>query len=194
MKYSIDWLLEKFESEENLKYLFFWGHSNNLNEKVGKFCFSQWYESPFIVDNITYKTAEHWMMAHKALLFKDMKTFDKIIACIKPGEAKALGREVQNYDEKLWNKHKFDIVTIGNIHKFRQHPELLDFLKKTENRVLVEASPVDNIWGIGLSQDSKDVENPYTWKGENLLGFALMEVRDFVKDSKNLEQIPAIDF
>jgi ribA/ribD-fused uncharacterized protein len=180
--YDINWLTERFESGDTLKYIFFWGHTNKFNEEVGKFCFSQWFESPFTVDNITYKTAEHWMMAHKALLFKDRNIFDKIINCDKPGEAKELGRQVLGYDEQTWNEKKFDIVKLGNIHKFNQHSKFADYLLKTEVRVLVEASPDDTIWGIGISQDSNDIENIYAWRGQNLLGFALMATRDFLKD------------
>ena len=180
--YNINWLKEKFERGDTLKYIFFWGHTNKFNEEVGKFCFSQWFESPFTVDNITYKTAEHWMMAQKALLFNDKNIFDKIINCDKPGEAKDLGRQVLGYDEQTWNNRKFEIVKLGNIHKFNQHPKLADFLLKTDNRILVEASPVDTIWGIGLSPDSNEIENIYAWRGQNLLGFALMAARDFLKE------------
>lgn len=179
--YDINWLIEKFESGDALKFIYFWGHTNKRNEPAGKFCFSQWFESPFSVDGITYKTAEHWMMAHKALLFGDKMMFEKIIACNKPGEAKALGRKVRNYDDDIWNARKFDIVKLGNIHKFNQHPILADYLLKTNDRILVEASPTDAIWGIGLSQDSEDIDNIYAWRGQNLLGFVLMEVRDFLK-------------
>jgi hypothetical protein len=84
------------------------------------------------------------------------------------------------YDDQIWNERKFEIVKNGNIHKFNQHWALAEYLLKTENRVLVEASPVDTIWGIGLAQDDLDIENIYCWRGQNLLGFALMEVRDFL--------------
>lgn len=180
--YNINWLKEKFERGDTLKYIFFWGHTNKFNEEVGKFCFSQWFECPFTVDNIAYKTAEHWMMAQKALLFNDKNIFDKIINCDKPGEAKDLGRQVIGYDEQTWNNRKFEIVKLGNIHKFNQHPKLADFLLKTDNRILVEASPVDIIWGIGLSPDSNEIENIYAWRGQNLLGFALMAARDVLKE------------
>ena len=183
-KYDINWLIEKFEKGDTIKYIFFWGHLNKYNETVGKFCFSQWFESPFTVDNVTYKTAEHWMMAQKALLFNDNTIFAKIIRCEKPGEAKELGRQVSGYDDHIWNEKKFDIVKLGNIHKFNQHPILAEYLLKTENRILVEASPVDTIWGIGLSLDSRDIENIYAWRGQNLLGFVLMETRDFLNNNR----------
>src|SRR5688572_28139166 len=125
--YNITWLVDRFESGEVLKFIYFWGHTNKYNERVGKFCFSQWYESPFTVQGIIYKTSEHWMMAQKALLFRDSDNFEKIINCNKPGEAKELGRQVSGYDDGVWNNIKFEIVKLGNIHKFNQNPELADF-------------------------------------------------------------------
>lgn len=181
MKYSVHWLLDKLSRGEPVKYIFFWGHTPRPNEEIGKFIFSQWYESPFTVDEIIYPTSEHWMMAKKALLFKDEETFRKILAAEKPPEAKSLGRQVANYDDALWNERKYEIVRQGNIHKFGQNPALKKYLLGTEDRVIVEASPVDAIWGIGMAQDHKNINNPELWRGENLLGFAIMEARDYLK-------------
>jgi ribA/ribD-fused uncharacterized protein len=179
---DIDKLIDRFSDGETLKFLFFWGHTNNTNEEVGKFCFSQWFELPFVVDGITYKTAEHWMMANKALLFNDLSTYHKILTANKPGEAKALGREVLGFDDQIWNDNSFNIVKLGNIHKFNQHSKFAAYLLSTGDRILAEASPVDKVWGIGLSQDDKYADNPHCWTGKNLLGFALMEVRAFLKE------------
>lgn len=181
MNYNLSWVIDKTEQNEPLKYIFFWGHSKSGEEEVGKFIFSQWFPSPFVVDGITYPTAEHWMMAQKALLFDDAEIFNKIIAASKPGEVKELGRKIKSFEEKKWNDNKYRIVIEGNAHKFRQNEKLRDYLINTGDRVIVEASPVDKIWGIGLAQDAKNIEDPRTWKGENLLGFALMEVRDNLK-------------
>ena len=159
--------MENFEDGVALKFSYFWGHTNKLNEEVGKFCFSQWFESPFTVDNKTYKTAEHWMMSQKALLFNDNATSEKVLVADKPGEVKELGRQVLGFDDHVWNDKLFEIVRIGNIHKFNQHPILADYLIKTGDRVLVETSPVDIVWGIGLSQDSMDIDNIYAWRGLN---------------------------
>ena len=90
----------------------------------------------------------------------------------------ALGRKVKNFDEKKWNETKYSIVFAGNLLKFSQDENLKDFLLSTKNDIIVEASPYDKIWGMGMSADDEFVENPTRWKGENLLGFALMEVRD----------------
>lgn len=181
--YSIEWLLEKYTAGEKLKYLYFWGHTNKTKEPVGKFCFSQWSESPFTVDKIVYKTAEHWMMAQKALLFHDSSVFEQVIQSSKPGDAKALGRKVKNFNDELWNEHRYAIVVQGNIHKFGQNPIFGTYLQQTGEHVLVEASPVDAIWGIGLSIDSAHIHNVTQWRGLNLLGFALMEARDYLRDN-----------
>lgn len=179
--YNLQWLTDKFDVGEQLKYLFFWGHTKKTNEAIGSFCFSQWFELPFILDDITYQTAEHWMMANKALLFNDLKTYDKIINSKTPGEAKKLGRQVLGFDEIIWNDKRMDIVINGNIHKFNQHADYATYLLNTNDRILVEASSVDKIWGIGLAKDAEHIDNPYFWNGQNLLGFALMEVRSFLK-------------
>jgi ribA/ribD-fused uncharacterized protein len=187
MSYNIKWVTDKFDKGETLKYVFFWGHSNRNNEDIGKFIFSQWYPSSFVVDDVEYKTAEHWMMSHKALLFSDTELFEKIIQAEKPGEVKELGRRIRNFDEIKWNEKKFQIVKTGNVHKFNQNKDLKEFLIATADRVIVEASPTDIVWGIGVSQDSKMIDNPYTWRGENLLGFAIMEARDFLNNFGNFE-------
>lgn len=180
VRYNVKWLTDKFDAGESIKYIFFWGHTGK-NEEVGKFVFSQWFQAPFTVDGILYKTTEHWMMAHKARLFNDHRAFEKVLAAEKPGEVKEIGRQINGFDEVRWNARKYDIVKTGTIHKFHQHKKLNDFLLGTADRVIVEASPVDSVWGIGLAQDSKMIDNPYTWRGENLLGFALMEARDFLR-------------
>ena len=181
MKYNLSWLTGKFDQGEKISYIFFWGHANKGKNDIGKFVFSQWYPSSFAVDDIVYKTAEHWMMAQKAILFGDAEICQKILQSDKPGEVKVLGRQIKAFDEPTWNENKFEIVKTGNIHKFSQNKKLKDFLIGTGDRVIVEASPTDTIWGIGLPQDAKMIDNPHTWRGENLHGFALMEARDFLR-------------
>ena len=159
------------------KYVFFWGHQPSSDGRVTKACFSQWWEGPFSADGIEYRTAEHFMMASKARLFDDAVTLERILAAPHPKQAKDLGRSVAGFEEAVWLAHRFEYVVAGNLAKFSQNPELADFLLGTGMRVLVEASPVDRIWGIGLPGDSPDAARPDRWKGLNLLGFALMEVR-----------------
>ncbi len=113
------------------------------------------------------------MMVEKAALFDDQATRAQVLQAPNPGAAKALGRQVRGFDEAIWLENRFTIVTKANKAKFAQNPELGRFLKQTGSRVLVEASPVDRIWSIGLAQDDDQVTNPTLWRGLNLLGFAL---------------------
>ncbi len=161
---------------ERAKYIFFWGHTADT-DSVTKACFSQWYPAAFDVDGAHYATSEHWMMAHKARLFDDTEAAARILAAKSPGEAKARGRGVKGFDDKRWAAARFEIVTQGNIAKFGQNPTLRAFLDGTGNRVLVEASPTDRVWGIGLTADDENASRPQLWNGDNLLGFALMEAR-----------------
>jgi ribA/ribD-fused uncharacterized protein len=184
--YNTDWLIEKYYNGEELSYLFFWGHTTNNTLEVNKACLSQWFPLSFTVDGVTYANAEHWMMANKALLFSDIDSYEKILAAKTPKEAKALGRLVIGFDELVWKEHCYEIVKQGNVHKFNQHPAYAAFLLNTVDQILVEASPVDKIWGIGLAENEEDAVTPDQWKGQNLLGFALMEVRDFLRDFEQL--------
>lgn len=178
MKYNNEWLVERFQAKERLKYLFFWGHQPSKDGQVTQSCFSQWWIAPFTVDGLIYPSAEHWMMVKKALLFDEQAIFEKIVGAKSPAEAKKMGRSIEKFDPKIWDKEKFNIVVAGNFYKFSQHTELKNFLLNTNERILVEASPVDKIWGIGMATDNQHIENPLLWKGENLLGYALMDVRD----------------
>jgi len=179
--YTLQWLLNKVEKKERVKYLFFWGHTPSKDGTVTKSCLSQWWHGALTVNGVKYATAEHWMMAKKAELFNDMEMLEKILVAKSPAEAKKLGRKVRNFDPKIWDENCFNIVCEGNYYKFSQHVELKTFLLGTREWILVEASPVDNIWGIGMEQHNNHAENPRLWKGSNLLGFALMEVRDKLK-------------
>jgi ribA/ribD-fused uncharacterized protein len=183
MKYNQQNLIIAINQGETFKYISFWGHQPSKDGTITKTCFSQWWLSSFVVDEIEYKTAEHWMMAEKARLFGDEETLAKVIACETPAEAKKLGRQVKGFDVEIWEEKCFEIVVKGNFHKFFQNIILREFLLNTKERVIVEASPVDPIWGIGLAVDNPNAEHPELWKGKNLLGFALMEVRDLLKDN-----------
>ena len=179
MKHSVEKLIEENRDWEKDDFVFFWGHRKG--KKIGKTCFSQWYEIEFEVEGHKYNCAEQYMMAQKAWLFKDIEIFGKILDATDPKEIKALGRKVKNFDPKIWNQQKFEIVVKGNLGKFGENPELREFLLSIGNKILVEASPYDKIWGIGMKEGTPGIANPTNWKGENLLGFALMEVRDFFK-------------
>lgn len=159
-------------------YLLFWGHQPSPDGDITKTCFSQWWVAPFSVDRVEYRTAEHFMMAAKARLFGDSATLQRILAAKHPKEAQELGRSVKDFNEATWLERRYEFVLAGNLAKFSQHPDLKSFLLLTGKRILVEASPVDSIWGVGLAANSIHATHPEKWQGLNLLGFALMEVRE----------------
>jgi ribA/ribD-fused uncharacterized protein len=148
--------------------------------------FSQWHFSDFEIDGIVFPTAEHWMMLNKARLMGDSVAENAILRDMDtgspmgtpdPARAKKIGRQVKNWDEAKWEKHCFEIVVEGNVAKFSQDDDLRKFLLGTGDMVLVEASPHDKVWGIGLRREEPESKNPLKWKGKNLLGFAIMEAR-----------------
>ena len=160
MKYNREWAVEKYNAGEDIQVIAFWGHTPNP-KKMTKACCSQWYDCLFEVDGVQYHTTEQYMMSQKAL-----------------------GRLVQNFDGSVWDQHKYEIVLRGNLAKFGQNPELWAFLNGTGDSVLVEGSPYDGIWGVNLSIDDPRIHNPNAWQGENLLGFALMETRDILREKQ----------
>lgn len=173
---SNEQLTNKLFHGEKVKYVFFWGHQEKRGQTT-KSCFSQWYDSSFVEGDIKFLTAEHYMMHAKAMLFGDLAAATKVLSAKTPGEAKSIGREVKAFNEEQWLKNRFEIVVKANLAKFSYNSELKQFLISTGDRVLVEASPVDKIWGIGLAIDDPLSQNPSDWQGLNLLGYALMEVR-----------------
>jgi ribA/ribD-fused uncharacterized protein len=174
---SVQDLVDGIAAGRRYRYVYFWGHTPRKQGQVDRSCFSQWYPAEFTVDGTTYPTAEHWMMAAKARLFGDAGTAAKILAARHPGEAKALGRAVANFDEAEWRRERFAVVVAGSVHKFSQNSELGKYLGGTGDRVLVEASPVDLVWGAGMAPGDERSTDPRQWPGKNLLGFALMAAR-----------------
>ena len=170
-------LIARINAGESFEYFFFWGHTPPKDGGTNKSCLSQWFPAQFTVDGVTYKTAEHWMMAEKARLFGDTEMLAEIIEAPGPMEAKKLGRKVRNFDADIWSAQCFEIVVKGNVEKFRQNSEMREFLLSTGNAILVEAAPRDQIWGIGLGEHNERARDPAQWRGRNLLGFALTEVR-----------------
>ena len=179
MKYNVDSIIGCGKVLQREDFVFFWGHIARA-EKQMKACLSQWFPYSFLVNDIYYNCAEQFMMAEKARLFHDEDALQKIMQAYDPMEQKKLGRRVQGYDDAVWKACCYDVVVRGNAAKFFQHEKLHDFLISTGDKVLVEASPKDSVWGIGLDENSPDAINPQRWQGTNLLGFALMEVRDIL--------------
>lgn len=184
-------LLDRILQGASVEYLFFWEHQLSPNGKVTASCLSQWWPCEFTDGDLRYCCAEQFMMAAKAHCFHDEFTQHRILAENDPAAIKKLGRQVRNFSPVLWDEKKCAIVIEGNILKFLQKPALRDFLLATGDMVLVEASPCDCIWGIGLRRDDPDSREPEKWRGENLLGFALMEVRDLLRANTENALSPA---
>lgn len=185
MKYQLSTLIQQFENGQQLDFLFFWGHRPSADGSVNQSCLSQWWQQGFQHEDSYYRTAEHWMMAEKARLFKDSPSLQLILKASTPHIAKKLGRKVKGFELETWQAHCYKIVKEGNYHKFSQHPALKHYLLSTGEQVLVEASPYDQIWGIGLTKEAPQARDPREWLGTNLLGFALMEVRDELKERES---------
>jgi ribA/ribD-fused uncharacterized protein len=171
-------LAEHLAGGAEVEFQFFWGHASRREGHIDSACLSQWFPCAFEVDGTPYATAEHFMMAEKARLFHDSEALVAVLAAPTPRDAKAAGRTVRGYDDTAWESARLEVVVRGNVAKFGQAPALRKFLAGTAPRVLVEASPRDRIWGIGMGSGNPDARNPARWRGRNLLGFALMDARD----------------
>ncbi len=177
-------LLDAIKNGHKFSYLFFWGHKAKPDGSIGPSCLSQWFPAAFSENGINYATAEHYMMAQKADLFGDKEQLKKILAAASPKEAKTLGRKVKPFDPEIWESNAFDFVVKGNMLKFSQNPPLAHWLSGTSPCILVEASPTDRIWGIGLHKNDPLAGKPEQWNGENKLGFALVKVREHLDHEK----------
>jgi len=155
------------------KFTFFWSGP-----------FSNWHPSPFHIDNIWYNSGEQWMMAEKAKLFGDKETLAKIMSAVDPREQKAYGRQVKNFDKAKWSAEAPERVFKGCLAKFEQNEDLKKIILSTVGTTLVEASPEDKIWGIGLRKDDPRAQSRETWLGTNWLGETLMRVRDVLVEKE----------
>ncbi|XP_074641948.1 protein irg-1-like [Tubulanus polymorphus] len=151
------------------KFTFFWG-ANDV--------FSQWYQCSFEIDGIRYNCAEQYMMHQKAVMFGDEEKSAEILEASHPRDQKRMGREVRNFDGNEWNTKCRDVVIEGNYAKFTQNKDLKEKILETTGSLLVEASPRDCIWGIGLGAKNPKALCKSTWRGKNLLGYCLTTVRD----------------
>lgn len=160
--------------KETSSHIYFWGTY-----------LSNWHSCSFKDSQGTqYNTTEKYMMYQKALLFKDYETADLIMKARDPKEQKSLGRKVKNFNEAIWNTKKYEVVVQGNLYKFLQNEDLKAALLKTGDKILVEGSPVDFIWGVGLKWDNPLILDEKNWRGENLLGKALMDVRKILRNGR----------
>lgn len=180
MKYDIEIIKQIARQKPDIKVIYFWGHTPNP-KKVTAACFSQWYDCYFKVEGVRYHTTEQFMMASKARLFGDEEVFQEIMTSDSPYDYKKLGRKIRGFEQTSWDAKKYEIVVEGNKAKFGQNPDIKEFLLSTGDAILAEASPYDDIWGIKLDRETAMQGTVEQWQGENLLGCALMEVRDWLK-------------
>jgi ribA/ribD-fused uncharacterized protein len=148
--------------------------------------FSQWAHSPFKIDGVEYSCAEQYMMAMKAKHFGDKESLSKIMAAENPAVQKAIGRQVKNFNAKEWSRVARSYVLRGTKAKFDAHPVMKEALLSTGERMIVEASPTDCIWGIGLPLQSRDIFDLNKWRGSNWLGLCIMEVRKMYQENDTL--------
>ncbi|MBM4778792.1 MAG: NADAR family protein [Archangiaceae bacterium] len=174
-------------SSQSFTFRPFYGHTARADGRVSDACFSQWSPCRFVVDGGEYVNAEQFMMASKARLFGDREMLTRILAEGSPAKVKALGRQVRHFDAAVWERHRFDAVAFGSHAKFSQNEDLKAHLLSTGQSILVEAAPRDRIWGIGLGRENPLVNEPHRWRGQNLLGFALVHARAVLR-----EELPAI--
>ena len=154
------------------KFTFFWGG------RAPNGLFSQWAPTPFEIDGVTYNCAEQYMMTEKARLFGDSATLAKIMSAVEPSDQKRYGREVKGFDKKVWDAAARDIVYKASYAKYTQNQDCYDAILATAGTTLVEASPHDTIWGIGLRSCDPRAKDRATWLGTNWLGETLTKVRD----------------
>jgi len=143
--------------------------------------FSQWYACDLVIDGETYNCAEQYMMAQKARLFGDHTMLDCIMATNDPSAQKAFGKKVQGFQVEVWEAVARDIVMRANLAKFTDSPKLRAKLLMTEGTTLVEASPTDRIWGIGLYENDPRVHFRNQWQGRNWLGQVLTDLREHLQ-------------
>ncbi len=179
---SLSALQDRVRAGERFTYRYFYGHTPRGDGRLSNAVFSQFYPSQFEIDGRAYAWAEQWMMACKARLFGDDQALLRILNAPTPNACKKIGREVRGFDDALWNDKRFAVVLSGSLAKFRQDPDLRRFLMDTGDEILVEAAPRDRVWGIGLGRDHTDARNPLKWRGQNLLGFALVHAREVLRD------------
>ena len=148
--------------------------------------FSNWYQSQFKdMRGRNFLCVEQYMMYNKAMLFQDLKTAEKIMQTKEPGNQKALGRQVKNFDATRWNEIAREVVALGCFYKFSQNSKLYSDLMKTKGTLLVEASPTDTIWGIGLGERDIRILDRKNWQGTNWLGEVLTDLRDnFLRNNR----------
>lgn len=199
-RYNMKWLESMVDSGEKIKFITFW----KADEGCENNWLSQWYQgNPFIINGRKYYTAEQYMMSEKVLLFNDFDKYVRIMNSKDPSVCKHIGREIiPGFDGKTWGRAAREVLFHGNLGKLQADIALVDALLSTENAVLVEASPTDNIYGSGIAKEdllNKDGTlkvHPRYWhnsekpdkQSENKLGFVWMGIRDLFRDLMKMER------
>ena len=191
IQYASDESSDRHIKETTMKQnvVFFW--KKETGKSVNSGCLSQWYSRGFVVDGVYYRCAEQYMMAEMARCIKDDAACNEILSAKSSKAVKSLGRSVEGFDANKWDSVKFDVVVRGNFAKFSQNEVLKEFILSTGDALLAEASPKDKIWGIGLDAETASKTPKEKWPGKNLLGQALMRVREKLRrgegDSQEVE-------
>ena len=188
-KFTYQRLQQELAAGKMRELRLFWEHQPAENDQLTIGCLSQLWMEDFHFFSDPYHCMEQYMMAFKAQLFDDEEIRWEILKCNDPKLCRDLGRRVRGFDQTVWDKFKYSIVLNGNWRKFSQNQDLREFLLSTGDSVLVAASPSDDIWGIRLAASSPEDQNQIGWQGQNLLDFALMEVRDELRRVKQNEML-----
>ena len=187
---NVEELRRRIASGWRADYALFFAPDPERPGVLGNECLSQWYPSEMQLDGVRLPTAEHYMMWRKARLFGDGEVEQRLLADDSPAVAKQLGRGVRNFRSEAWDRVRFEVVLQGSLAKFEQNETLRRYLLDTGDRVLAEASAVDNIWGIGFDAADPQARNPLLWTGQSLLGFALMQARDQLRTLSRADAPP----
>jgi len=155
---------------QNDKYFFFWKHR-----------LSQWHIVNFTAGSYTYNCCEQYMMHLKAVLMRDPETAAEIMNEKNPYNHQTLGRKIKNFNQEVWDMNKYSVVLTGNRARFTQSAECRELLLATGDKILVEASPYDKVWGIAMGVNDPDILDETKWRGQNLLGKVLTQVREELK-------------
>ncbi|KJE19628.1 ribA/ribD-like protein [Frankia torreyi] len=161
-----------------LRFRYFWGQRQAVADGTGAGCLSLRWPARFAVDGVDYPSAQHYVLARKAGLFGDQAAAEAVLALPAPISLAAIGRRIRGFDEAVWDRHRYAVALAANSAKFAQNAILRTYLAGTAGLVLADISPRDRVWGIGCDRDDDRAGRPSAWPGRNLLGFALMEVRD----------------
>lgn len=173
----------------NENYIFFYGHEGGDIVNPDKRCLSNFFYCPIVYMDTTFLSSEQLFMYIKATSFGDDIAASRIINHPSPAKCKSVGRKVLNFDVDIWDKVSYGAMYQACFAKFSQNETLRQYLLSTGNKILVEASPYDTIWGIGTSIEEAKLMSPDSWKmrGENRLGKVLMDVRKILYDKRGKE-------